>query len=170
MTINNLFYDTLGSGKKEIVFLHGFGGSHHCFKALASHLDSNFKSYLLDLPGFGESKLERAFNLNDYAKSINDFIINMKIDNPLIIGHSFGGRIALKMAELYHYKIILISTPIYDYRTLKTRVKLLANKLFKISRPSADYKNASPLMRQTMNNVFSDMKKYHLKILMVIRF
>lgn len=170
MTINNLFYDTLGSGKKEIVFLHGFGGSRHSFKALASHLDSNFKSYLLDLPGFGESKLERAFNLNDYAKSINDFIINMKIDNPLIIGHSFGGRIALKMAELYHYKIILISTPIYDYRTLKTRVKLLANKLFKISKPSADYKNASPLMRQTMNNVFSDMKKYHLKILMVIRF
>lgn len=163
MTINNLFYDTLGSGKKEIVFLHGFGGSHHCFKALASHLDSNFKSYLLDLPGFGESKLERAFNLNDYAKSINDFIINMKIDNPLIIGHSFGGRIALKMAELYHYKIILISTPIYDYRTLKTRVKLLANKLFKISRPSADYKNVSPLMRQTMNNVFSDMKKISFK-------
>ena len=163
MTINNLFYDTLGSGKKEIVFLHGFGGSHHCFKALASHLDSNFKSYLLDLPGFGESKLERAFNLNDYAKSINDFIVNMKIDNPLIIGHSFGGRIALKMAELYHYKIILISTPIYDYRTLKTRVKLLANKLFKISKPSADYKNASPLMRQTMNNVFSDMKKISFK-------
>lgn len=163
MTINNLFYDTLGSGKKEIVFLHGFGGSRHSFKALASHLDSNFKSYLLDLPGFGESKLERTFNLNDYAKSINDFIINMKIDNPLIIGHSFGGRIALKMAELYHYKIILISTPIYDYRTLKTRVKLLANKLFKISKPSADYKNASPLMRQTMNNVFSDMKKISFK-------
>lgn len=163
MTINNLFYDTLGSGKKEIVFLHGFGGSRHSFKALASHLDSNFKSYLLDLHGFGESKLERAFNLNDYAKSINDFIINMKIDNPLIIGHSFGGRIALKMAELYHYKIILISTPIYDYRTLKTRVKLLANKLFKISKPSADYKNASPLMRQTMNNVFSDMKKISFK-------
>lgn len=163
MTINNLFYDTLGSGKKEIVFLHGFGGSRHSFKALVSHLDSNFKSYLLDLPGFGESKLESAFNLSDYAKSINDFIINMKIDNPLIIGHSFGGRIALKMAELYHYKIILISTPIYDYRTLKTRVKLLANKLFKISKPSADYKNASPLMRQTMNNVFSDMKKISFK-------
>lgn len=163
MTINNLFYDTLGSGKKEIIFLHGFGGSHHCFKALASYLDSNFKSYLLDLPGFGESKLEMAFNLNDYAKSINDFIINMKIANPLIIGHSFGGRIALKMAELYHYKIILISTPIYDYRTLKTRFKLLANKLFKISKPSSDYKNASPLMRQTMNNVFSDMKKLSFK-------
>ena len=42
-------------------------------------------------------------------------------------------------------------------------VKLLANKLFKISKPSADYKNASPLMRQTMNNVFSDMKKISFK-------
>ena len=159
----NLYYETIGDGSKNIIFLHGYGGSHHSFEALANYLDKCFKSYLLDLPGFGDSKLEKSFTLDDYVTCINDFIVENRINKPLIIGHSFGGRIALKMTEEYQYKIILISTPIYDYRSIRIKIRLILNKLFKISRPSNDYKNASIIMKATLNNIFKDMKKINFK-------
>lgn len=155
----NLFYKKVGKGEKNVLFLHGWGGSYHSFSHLASYLDDTFTSYLLDLPGFGSSFIDKPYNLDDYAKNVNDFIVANGITNPLVIGHSFGGRIALKMAELFKYKTILISTPIYDSKSLKTRIKILCNKLFKLSYPSNDYINASPVMRIVMKNVFNDMKR-----------
>jgi pimeloyl-ACP methyl ester carboxylesterase len=60
------------------------------------------KGYLvfnLDLPGFGKTQLTKSeMNVSDYVAEISKFIESKNIYKPTLVGHSFGGKIALKLA------------------------------------------------------------------------
>ena len=92
--------------KKTIVFLHGWGNSSEVFKPLAYYLKDDFFVYAPDLPGFGKSPIEKPMALKDYADFVYKFIKDNNINKPIIIGHSFGGAIAAKLAIL-HQEIML---------------------------------------------------------------
>ena len=126
-------------------------------------IDENINLYFLDLPGFGKSKIDKAYNLNDYSNILFEFIEDLNIIDPLIVGHSFGGRIALKMLEIKGFKTVLISTPSIYKKSLKTKIKLLINRIFKISFASKDYKEANPVLKQVMNNALRDIKYIKIK-------
>lgn len=160
MYYKNIYYLKRGNGIKNIIFLHGWGGDSNQFLTFTNLFLSNYTVYLIDLPAFGKSKIDTVLSLEDYSNIISDFVKGIGIDNPIIIGHSFGGRIALKMLEMnMNYKTILISTPGFDLRSLKTKIKLILNKLFKIKFPSYDYKNANTIRRLIMNRCLQDTKK-----------
>lgn len=160
----NIYYLKRGIGTKNIIFLHGWGGDSNQFLAFSNLFLNNYNVYLLDLPAFGKSYTDAVLSLEDYGNAIDDFIKGNKIFNPIIIGHSFGGRIALKMLESnMNYKTILISTPGFDLKSLKTRIKLMLNKMFNVKFPSKDYKNANQLRRKIMNRCMLDTKKIDYK-------
>ncbi|MCR4264018.1 MAG: alpha/beta hydrolase, partial [Candidatus Roizmanbacteria bacterium] len=56
--------------------------------------------YVVDFPGF-KKKLTKPLNLNDYVEFIRDYISQHNISRPVIIGHSFGGRVALRLLSTY---------------------------------------------------------------------
>ena len=163
MYYKNIYYEKINNGDKNIIFLHGWQGSYKSFFHLKDMIDKNINLYFLDLPGFGKSVLDIAYNLNDYSNIIFEFINDLNIKDPLIVGHSFGGRIALKMLENKGFKTILISTPSIYKKSLKTKIKLLINRIFKISFASKDYKEANPVLKQVMNNVLRDTKYIKIK-------
>ena len=65
-----------------------------------------------DLPGFGASKMpEHPLTLSDYARFLDEYLKMNQIVQPILIGHSFGGRVSLKYNELYpkHTRALILS-------------------------------------------------------------
>ncbi len=170
---------------QPVVVLHGWGTNLESFDLVSRYLAINYKVYALDLPGFGQSTIpNKALSINDYAKIIYRFLNALDIAKPILIGHSFGGRIIITLTGSLRYeasKIILINSAgirpkrgiryylkIYTYKILKyiikyfkeeKRIKYL-NKLRTIF-GSSDYNNVDEVMKRTLSLVVNtDLKKY----------
>lgn len=95
----NIYYQKVGLGK-DLIMIHGWGTDVSNFWPIVDFLKNDFTLWLLDLPGFGRSDLpKKTFTISDFAKIIAGFIKQNKIKNPLIFGHSYGGKIAIKLAS-----------------------------------------------------------------------
>lgn len=106
ITVNDqsLYYQKVGSGK-DLVILHGWGHDVSSFWPVVDQLKGTFTLYLVDLPGFGRSELpKKPFTVQDYAKTIAEFLQQQHI-KPILLGHSVGGRIGIKLAA-YHPELI----------------------------------------------------------------
>lgn len=83
----------------ELVFLHGWGSESQTFYALAEQLSTQqYRCILIDLPGFGKTAApEEAWGVAEYAAFVGAVLEKLGLTNvKAIIGHSLGGRIALK--------------------------------------------------------------------------
>src|SRR3989344_6894961 len=102
---------------QPIVVLHGWGLNSNSYSNLKDNLTRHFRKVLIpDLPGFGKTPApDRPFGSVDYAKYLSDFLEKENITKCILVGHSFGGRIALKFAHIYPQKVIklvLTGTPV----------------------------------------------------------
>lgn len=96
-----IYYQKTGKGK-DLIMLHGWGQDVSTFWSSVEFLQNNFTLWLIDLPGFGRSEVpKKAFDSNDYAKIIKDFIKINSIKKPSVLGHSFGGKVALNLSANY---------------------------------------------------------------------
>lgn len=178
-----------GKNKKNIVLLHGWGTNLNSFKIMIDYLKENYKVIAIDLPGFGYSDVpNKVLNITEYSKIIHNLLIKLKVKNAVLIGHSFGGRIAITLAGHYDYnpeKIILINSAgikpkrtiwyyikIYTYKLLKKLSLLLPKKIatlyIKKLRSifgSKDYNDAPEIMKGILSLVVNeDLRKYMKKI------
>lgn len=149
-------YEKSGAGK-DIILLHGWGMDLHTFDNLTRELNEDFTVYQVDLPGFGLSNLPYPFKIDDYVELINEFCCSLKIKEPIILGHSFGGRIALKYASTYKvHKLIIVASPgikekFNFIKFIKIRTyKILKKMKINVNMGSKDYKMASPILKQTL--------------------
>ena len=117
--------------------------------------------YAPDLNGFGESpRLESAYSLDDYVKSVYDFISECGLDSYDLLAHSFGGRIAIRLAciDKRLNKLILTGSAglkpkrkpsyyfkVYCYKLLK---KIFPKKQL-LNFGSSEYKSLDGIMRQS---------------------
>ena len=131
--VQNLATEYLDEGTgKVVLFLHGWQDNLHTFNSLVSLLSPRLRIIRLDLPGFGKSEVPKeTWDLDHYVRFVNDFIQKLNIQVDTLVGHSFGGRIAIKgeaTKNLQAQKIILIcSAGIAKNRTFRNLVfKLLA--------------------------------------------
>ena len=169
-------YVQYGTGK-DVVLLHGWGQNIQMMDPLGKLL-KNCRITILDLPGFGSSmEPSFAYNISDYASLLHEFLKELKIDNPILIGHSFGGRIAIYYASTYPVsKLVLFGSPFIKrendslklkvFKSLK-KIKFLNNlaEVMKNHLGSEDYKNASGVMRQILvNTVNTDLSSNASKI------
>jgi len=171
-------YTQYGNGEgKDIVLLHGWGQNIEMMMPLGNNLD-NFHITILDLPGFGKSsEPTKPLTIYDYKDILKKFLDKLNIDNPIIMGHSFGGRVAIAYASCEKVeKLVLFGSPCIREERKSTKEKVL-KKLKKIPGMdklgeymkkyigSTDYKNASPIMRETLvNTVNEDLSECAKKI------
>ncbi|OGG11272.1 hypothetical protein A2Z00_02180 [Candidatus Gottesmanbacteria bacterium RBG_13_45_10] len=89
--------------KLPIVVLHGWGLSSERFQPLVRELNkAGYAVYAPNLPGFGDSRMpSRALNLQDYVEFLHTYLGDKRIKQPVLIGHSFGGRVSLKYEYMY---------------------------------------------------------------------
>lgn len=82
-----------------VVFAHGWGRSHHDFIQVAESIAPFANSILLDLPGFGDTaRPDDAWGSAEYADYVEQFLAAQNCGPVIWVGHSFGGRIGLRMA------------------------------------------------------------------------
>lgn len=99
---NSVNYETAGSPPLErtVVMLHGAGQSAACWESQIDALRgyTRFPALALDLPGHGGSSGEAMDSMEDCADFVSGFCLQTGITNPVLIGHSMGGRIAQTVA------------------------------------------------------------------------
>jgi pimeloyl-ACP methyl ester carboxylesterase len=102
--------------------LHGWGGSKNSLLPLADTLYSRFTSYVLDLPGFGESgPPQPEWGIGEYARHVAAFI-QACLPHPItVFGHSFGGALALYLAAEYpqYVRSIVVCAPSWHRRKIQ---------------------------------------------------
>lgn len=103
-------------GKEGIplVMLHGFGQTLESLRPLALLLSESRNVLLVDLPGFGKSEFDESLiSASAIAKALKSFLCEKGIDKADVLGHSFGGKVAMGMAyshPAYVRNLILIAT------------------------------------------------------------
>jgi pimeloyl-ACP methyl ester carboxylesterase len=83
----------------NIVLLHGWGGSIDSLEGLSESLSEKFTVYNLELPGHGElQEMSTVFGVSDYVEYVQEFIKSEKLESFSLLGHSFGGQLAVNIA------------------------------------------------------------------------
>lgn len=168
-------YITLGRKKNPtILFLHGWGGSISSWGDLPKKLAGvGFYCVVIDFTGFGLSaKPTKVYGVGDYALEVKELLNELKIKKVNIIAHSFGGRVAIKLASeteianklvlvdsagLSPRKSLLVKLKIMRYKHLKKKVdkgKIEKSKLERFG--SADYKALSGIERECFKKIISE--------------
>lgn len=177
---------------QTIILLHGWG---KCKSAEAYYRETTkifqekgYTVYVPDMPGFGGAEIPtRPLRLHNYAEFLLSYIRKQNIQSPILIGHSFGGRVIIKFVSTYDIPvkaIILTGTP--GFSPVK-KVKLIASLVlakiggFVFSLPgishyaegirgrfyyvvgARDFYRAEGPMRETFKNIIREELKEKMK-------
>lgn len=174
----NICYKTTGTGDKTVVILQGWGTDLGVYDSVAGVIDgSRYRVIQFDFPGFGGSdEPKEPWDVDGFADFFCRFMEVMQVKQATLIGHSYGGRVIIKLAasESIPFEItniILIdSAGVLPVRTTAQKWKIRKYKILKkflnmkliyamfpeviddwrSRQGSADYRNATPMMRQCM--------------------
>lgn len=132
--VNNLAVEYTDEGRGPILLLlHGWKQDLHTFDALAGAFLPVHRVIRVDFPGFGGTEPPKEpWGVNEYGRFVQALCQKLGLAPDVLIGHSFGGRIALKsVAKRYlaPKKLILIgSAGFSNYKSLRNRLFQLAAK------------------------------------------
>lgn len=129
--------------------------------AFSSHL-KQFRHIYIDMPGFGNSTCNMALNTEDYATILESFLSMIEADKTVIVGHSFGGKVATLLQP--DVLVLVASAGILVPKPFKVRAKIALFKLLKFIRLSAlrrffvapDAQGLTPVMYETFKNVVNE--------------
>src|SRR3712207_6422036 len=95
-----LHYRALGQGT-PFVILHGLFGISDNWQTLAKYFSQKYHVYLLDLRNHGRSPHSQEFDYNTMTSDLLEFFTDQHIQNPILMGHSMGGKVAMNFALKY---------------------------------------------------------------------
>lgn len=170
-------YKETGTGEEVLVILQGWGTELAVYDSVAACVNSKLRVIQFDFPGFGGADEPReAWAVDDFADFFVKMMEQLQIKKATLLGHSYGGRVIIKLANRQNLpfeiqRIVLVdSAGIVKKKTFKAKMKIKKFKLlkkvaswkpiyamcpelieeWKSKQGSADYRNATPMMRQCM--------------------
>lgn len=174
-----MHYDETGPvDGRPVVLMHGWGCNFSTVRSIAAILETGMHVFNLDLPGHGKSpEPPTIWGVGEYTDFVKNFIDTLKLQDPVLIGHSFGGRIAIMLASQRPLsKMMLVDAAgikpkrhlkyyikVYSFKTAKHVLPLILGKkralktldAWRGKAGSADYRQASPIMRQIMSKAIN---------------
>lgn len=183
----SIYYEIVGNGEKVIILLPGWGDTRKTFSYLTQKLSEDATIISFDYPGFGNSLFpNKNLTVYDYALIIKEFLEEHNIHHPILLGHSFGGRLSILLQGYYHYpvsKMILMDSA--GIKPKKTFSSAIRNTCYKILKwfgrklpkkfskkyfhflfrkfASTDYQALPENMRKTFSNIVSEDLTPYLK-------
>jgi len=182
----NINYEVIGKGN-PVILLHGWLANLETMRPIANNLCQNFKVYLVDIVGFGKSDLpEHPLNTDDFGNFLKDFTEALEIENPILIGHSNGGRTiinAVGRGLINPKKVVLIDSAgikpkrklgyyirIYAFKFLRRFLGIFPNvEMFNNIRErvlgkfgSSDYKASANVLKETLKLIVNEDQSHLL--------
>ena len=152
-----------------MVFFHGYLSSKEAFAAQIDYFSRFYRVTAFDFLGFGGSmSLTKAFSVSDYAVWTKEVLTLLGVKKPHVIAHSFGCRVAVKMAafDSEAFDKIILTGPAgvilkrgfsYHYKVKAYRlVKRFAPKFAERKFGSAEYKTLSPIMKESYKKIVNE--------------
>lgn len=170
-------YKESGSSDTVVIILQGWGTKLEVYDSIAACITSKYRVIQLDFPGFGNStEPKEAWTVEDYTDFFVKFITSLNITKVILMGHSFGGRVIIKLASredlpVVIERIILIdSAGILPKKSFSQKMRIKTYKFlkkvsnipfiysicpeliddWKSKQGSEDYRNATPIMKQCL--------------------
>lgn len=142
-------YYEKGEGK-TLLMVHGLGGYMKNWEQNIDALSEEYHCVVIDLPGYWSSAVKEAWQSDDYmeffARQLIAFIQQKELEEPVLMGHSMGGQVAivaaLKAPELFSKLILAAPAGIETFRPQQ------AAMLKQISQPEVMMKQEEPAIRQ----------------------
>lgn len=173
-----LHYTVEGVGR-PLFLLHGWGCTGDIFNQIKPFLAEHFQVFTVDFAGFGKSEEPQSvWGVEEYTRSLEAIVEYEDIESPILIGHSFGGRVSIVYASRNTTrKVILVDAAgvkprrsftyyrkVYTYKLLKRMLPLLVGKRKaeeiieqrRAKAGSADYNNATTMMRAILSKVVNE--------------
>lgn len=115
-----------------LTLIHGWGQSADMWQNVIPHLSEHFTVYALDLPGFGWSDApDNEWRVEDFVCWLHAFVVHHALEKATVLGHSFGGRVALAYATAYKTEqLILYNTSNLRTFSLFRMLNILAARTF----------------------------------------
>lgn len=173
-----LAYSIEGEGD-TIFLLHGWGCDRNIWKQTVELLRNHFRVVAVDFAGFGLSAEPReVWGVEEYTRSIEALAQHLGVECPMLMGHSFGGRVSILYASRNKVdKIILTDAAgvkprrslsyyrkVYSFKLMKALLPVLIGKqkaqmLIDQRRQkagSSDYNRATPMMRAILSKCVNE--------------
>lgn len=178
LTVDGLHIRYIDEGRGPVVLLlHGWGAPAETYRLIIDHLASYCRVIAPDLPGFGDSEEPpEPWNIDRYVLFVKRFATLLALDKVILIGHSNGGRMVIKLTSdescpFRVTKAVLLDAAgikphrkpsyywkVYTYKAAKwffrlPGIRALFPNAVERARGrsgSADYQAASPIMRQSL--------------------
>lgn len=161
-----MHYRVYGNGPRAVVLMHGWGASGEAMRCLVRAFPNRL-AVLPDLYGFGKTPHpDHPLRLSDYVDGIIDLLGRLGIKRAIFVGHSFGGRVAIKLAavraDLVEGLVLINSAGV---RTKKTLDQRRAEKRYKRAKRlgldvsqygSSDYRALSGAIKSTFVAVVNE--------------
>jgi pimeloyl-ACP methyl ester carboxylesterase len=184
----DLHVETMGKSGPSLLMMHGWGQNLESLRTLGELLSQHAQVHLIDMPGFGLSPApEVDWDTIEYAERILRYLEEKSIDQAILLGHSFGGRVSVRLASRHPERveaIVLINSGGLKRlpgkwklkaqlirvlgKTLKNLDKTAGTKSYEswfVPRfASIDYKNAGRLRNILVKTVNEDVSEDATKI------
>ena len=117
------------NAKMGILILHGWGSNKEIMKQAFDKKFQEYRVTYLDLPGFGGSSNEMILHTVDYSFIVKLFIKAVGLNPTIIIGHSFGGKVATLLNP--KHLVLLSSAGIVTVKPWSVKIKIATFKFLK---------------------------------------
>jgi pimeloyl-ACP methyl ester carboxylesterase len=136
VVVNYYVIPSSSKAVRTVIFLHGWRSNSQIWLPVLKLLKHpDWQIYALDLPGFGRSQLpDAAWDVSDYAEVLKGLIERFRLTDVCVIGHSFGGNVAVKAAELFPefvQQLVLVNSSGIRVNSWKVRAIFFLAKIFK---------------------------------------
>ena len=160
----------LQKGKgKDMVFFHGYLSCKETFAAQVEYFSRFYRVTAFDFLGFGGSKsLTDPFSVSDYAAWTKETLALLGVEKPHVTAHSFGCRVAVKMAaenpEIFDKILLTGAAGVILKRSLAYKIKVKTYRLVRRFAPdfaekkfgSREYRTLSPVMKESYKKIVSE--------------
>lgn len=182
--IDGIPVNYIDEGEGEaVLLLHGWGANFTLYRGIIDVLKPMRRVIALDMPGFGKTpEPPRPWCVDDYVDFVLHFTSSFGLERLSVVVHSFGGRVFFKLNARdglpfsIDRAVLIDSAGILPKKTVRQKISLKCYKLgrafmstkvmhflypdavedMRRKRGSADYNNATPLMRATLVKVVNE--------------
>jgi pimeloyl-ACP methyl ester carboxylesterase len=126
-----LFYRQFGEGQ-PVIILHGIFGISDNWVTIGRRLAEKFEVFILDQRNHGQSPHSDTFNYYSMVEDLYEFIVDRQLTNPILIGHSMGGKVAMHFALEHPHrvdKLIVVDMSVRAYPARQQHMEILNTML-----------------------------------------